>query len=167
VAAFQHCTDPPPLPPLPTCTQPGAIGMMAEAGRVEVFGVGNGGPAAVPGDRLTVLYRAFIDDHSKVGHVGMLFDSCDDQHPYVFQLGCGEVIPGWEYVGCPPFLCACPLSHRINMGVLGALPPPPPHRIAIWVYWVLCPPPLNTALRYGCIGCCEMCSYHRLGAVLV
>jgi len=57
------------------------------------------GPGAEDGDSVTVHYKAFIDKSSAVGKQGMMFDHADEHHPYMFHLGCGELIEGWEQ-GC-------------------------------------------------------------------
>ncbi len=52
----------------------------------EVVGTG---PAAMPGDTLSVHYTGKLQD-------GTVFDSSAGRAPYTLVLGAGNVIPGWE-----------------------------------------------------------------------
>jgi FKBP-type peptidyl-prolyl cis-trans isomerase len=52
----------------------------------EVVGTG---PAAMPGDTLSVHYTGKLQD-------GTVFDSSAGRLPYTLVLGAGNVIPGWE-----------------------------------------------------------------------
>lgn len=59
-------------------------------GKVEVKDLVNGkGPKAKAGDMLTVLYTGRLTN-------GKVFDSSEDRPPFVFTLGEGRVIQGWE-----------------------------------------------------------------------
>lgn len=47
------------------------------------------GPAAQPGDQVSVEYTGRLTD-------GTVFDSSVGGQPFVFALGSGQVIPGWD-----------------------------------------------------------------------
>lgn len=51
--------------------------------------VAGSGPAAKPGDTITVNYTGKLQD-------GTVFDSSVGKAPYTFVLGAGTVIPGWD-----------------------------------------------------------------------
>jgi len=55
------------------------------------------GSDAVRGRRVTVHYTGWLYDESGEGHKGTKFDSSRDQNePFAFRLGAGEVIRGWD-----------------------------------------------------------------------
>jgi FKBP-type peptidyl-prolyl cis-trans isomerase FkpA len=43
-----------------------------------------------------VDYTGWLYDASKVGHKGLQFDTSVGKTPFVFTLGAGQVIPGWD-----------------------------------------------------------------------
>ncbi len=54
------------------------------------------GPAAANGDRLTVSYTGWLWDANGVDNKGQVFDSASAAAPFVFVLGTGQVIAGWD-----------------------------------------------------------------------
>ena len=56
--------------------------------KIEDITVGTG-PAAKAGDSVTVDYTGWLTD-------GTQFDSSKGRKPFMFTLGAGEVIPGWD-----------------------------------------------------------------------
>lgn len=57
--------------------------------------VGTGTEAAA-GKKLTVNYTGWLYDPSKPDNKGFMFDTSLGKLPFVFTLGAGEVIPGWD-----------------------------------------------------------------------
>ncbi len=49
-----------------------------------------------PGQFLMVEYSGWIDESSKTGEKGKLFDTNVGQRPFGFKLGTGKVIQGWD-----------------------------------------------------------------------
>lgn len=63
--------------------------------RIEIT-VGEGA-AATPGDEVTVHYTGWLYDEHAPDKRGEKFDSSHDRgQPFVFQLGAGRVIRGWD-----------------------------------------------------------------------
>jgi FKBP-type peptidyl-prolyl cis-trans isomerase FkpA len=54
------------------------------------------GADATSGKLLTVDYTGWLYDGSKVDHKGLQFDTSVGKTPFVFTLGAGQVIPGWD-----------------------------------------------------------------------
>jgi len=54
------------------------------------------GDAAATGDTLTVDYTGWIYDPSQPDHKGLQFDTSIGKTPFVFTLGTGSVIQGWD-----------------------------------------------------------------------
>ena len=54
------------------------------------------GTQAGKGAHITVKYTGWIYDASKPDNKGARFDSTDDHGPFDFNLGAGDVIPGWD-----------------------------------------------------------------------
>ncbi len=52
------------------------------------------GPAAVAGQTVTVNYTGWLDAGG--GKHGKMFDTSVGKAPFVFPLGGGQVIPGWD-----------------------------------------------------------------------
>ena len=54
------------------------------------------GAEAQKGRNLSVHYTGWLYDHTKPDMKGRMFDSSRDRGPFNFQLGAGQVIPGWD-----------------------------------------------------------------------
>ena len=54
------------------------------------------GDSAASGDTLTVDYTGWIYDPSQPDHKGLQFDTSIGRSPFVFTLGTGSVIKGWD-----------------------------------------------------------------------
>lgn len=54
------------------------------------------GAEAQKGRNLRVHYTGWLYDHTKPDMKGRMFDSSRDRGPFDFQLGAGQVIPGWD-----------------------------------------------------------------------
>src|SRR5712691_11153943 len=54
------------------------------------------GTEATPGRRVQVHYTGWLYDEGKSDHKGRQFDSSRGNEPFMFQLGAGQVIPGWD-----------------------------------------------------------------------
>ena len=55
------------------------------------------GAEAVAGRNVTVHYTGWLYDATRADHKGTKFDSSRDRNePFEFQLGAGQVIPGWD-----------------------------------------------------------------------
>ena len=54
------------------------------------------GTAASPGNNLTVNYTGWLYDGSKTDGKGLKFDSSEGSDPFIFTLGAGDVINGWD-----------------------------------------------------------------------
>lgn len=55
------------------------------------------GPSAAAGDEVSVHYTGWLYDQSAPDRRGAQFDSSHDRgQPFVFQLGAGRVIRGWD-----------------------------------------------------------------------
>ena len=70
-------------------------GNVAELQRIDVT-VGTGAPA-VAGDEISVHYTGWLYDQAAADKRGRKFDSSRDRgQPFVFLLGAGRVIRGWD-----------------------------------------------------------------------
>jgi FKBP-type peptidyl-prolyl cis-trans isomerase FkpA len=83
------------------CSQRAAPALPAEAGSVsslESTDVVQGtGAVATAGARVTVHYTGWLYDRRLTGQKGAQFDSSrTGGQPFSFQLGAGQVIPGWD-----------------------------------------------------------------------
>lgn len=54
------------------------------------------GQEAVKGRTLSVHYTGWLYDPTRPEMKGRMFDSSRDRGPFSFQLGAGQVIPGWD-----------------------------------------------------------------------
>lgn len=54
------------------------------------------GAVAQKGRNLSVHYTGWLYDPAKPDMKGRMFDSSRDRGPFTFQLGAGQVIPGWD-----------------------------------------------------------------------
>ena len=54
------------------------------------------GPAAANGQVLTVNYTGWLYDPAAPDNKGTVFDSSAGRSPFVFTLGAGQVIQGWD-----------------------------------------------------------------------
>ena len=54
------------------------------------------GAEAQKGRNVSVHYTGWLYDHTKPDMKGRMFDSSRDRGPFNFQLGAGQVIPGWD-----------------------------------------------------------------------
>ena len=55
------------------------------------------GAEAVAGRNVTVHYTGWLYDPARADHKGAKFDSSRDRNePFSFDLGAGQVIPGWD-----------------------------------------------------------------------
>jgi len=74
---------------------PYAGGGVAELQRIDLA-TGKGPPAAI-GDEVSVHYTGWLYDQAAPGKRGAQFDSSRDRDaPFVFELGAGRVIRGWD-----------------------------------------------------------------------
>ncbi len=88
------------------------------------------GAEAVPGKAVTVHYTGWLSDESAADHRGPKFDSSRDRgDPFVFALGAGSVIKGWDQgvagmkVGGKRTLTIPPELGYGSRGAGGAIPP--------------------------------------------
>ena len=80
---------------------PKAPALPASAGSVDTLqvvdqSVGTGAVAAA-GQAVTVHYTGWLYDASKPDQKGTQFDSSRAGQPFQFELGAGQVIPGWDH----------------------------------------------------------------------
>lgn len=54
------------------------------------------GAEAQKGRNLSVHYTGWLYDPTQPGMKGRMFDSSRERGPFTFQLGAGQVIPGWD-----------------------------------------------------------------------
>jgi FKBP-type peptidyl-prolyl cis-trans isomerase len=54
------------------------------------------GAEAQKGRNISVHYTGWLYDPAQPGMKGRMFDSSRDRGPFTFQLGAGQVIPGWD-----------------------------------------------------------------------
>lgn len=79
------CSGPPPY----------TGGDVAELERIDVA-TGEGAPAAA-GDTVVVHYTGWLHDRNAADRRGAKFDSSHDRgQPFMFELGAGRVIRGWD-----------------------------------------------------------------------
>ncbi len=83
VTGVQGCSDPP-IGPTPN----------ASFSQTDLT-VGTGAEAN-PGRELTVNYTGWLYDASKTDSKGIQFDSSAERGAFIFQLGVGDVITGWD-----------------------------------------------------------------------
>jgi FKBP-type peptidyl-prolyl cis-trans isomerase len=88
------------------------------------------GPAATAGKEVTVHYTGWLYDAKAVDHHGRKFDSSRDRNdPFMFRLGAGMVIRGWDQgvqdmkVGGTRTLVIPPDLGYGARGAGGAIPP--------------------------------------------
>jgi len=88
------------------------------------------GAEAVAGRSVTVHYTGWLYDATRADHKGNKFDSSRDRNePFAFQLGAGQVIPGWDQgvagmkVGGQRTLTIPPDYGYGAQGAPGAIPP--------------------------------------------
>ena len=81
-----------------SCTSPTSPTHPAEFAQIDVR-AGTGATAAA-GQTLMVAYAGYLYDDTKADKKGQLFDSSKPGQPFVFKLGVGQVIQGWD-VGLP------------------------------------------------------------------
>lgn len=88
------------------------------------------GAEARKGRRVRVHYTGWLYDSSTADHKGTKFDSSRDRNePFEFQLGAGEVIPGWDegvdgmQVGGTRLLTIPPSMGYGARGAGGVIPP--------------------------------------------
>lgn len=82
---------------LAACSQPPpyAGGDVAELQRIDV--ATGQGAVAMAGDEVSVHYTGWLYDQNAAGKRGQKFDSSRDRgQPFVFLLGAGRVIRGWD-----------------------------------------------------------------------
>ena len=82
---------------LTACSQPPPYtgGDVAELQRIDV--VSGQGATAVAGDEISVHYTGWLYDQAAADKRGRKFDSSRDRgQPFVFLLGAGRVIRGWD-----------------------------------------------------------------------
>jgi len=81
-----------------SCTSPTSPTYPAEFTQTDVR-TGTGAVAAT-GQSIMVAYAGYLYDNTKADKKGQLFDSSKPGQPFVFKLGVGQVIQGWD-VGLP------------------------------------------------------------------
>ncbi len=86
------------------------------------------GDEAVTGKVLTVTYTGWLYDVSQTSQKGAIFDSSIGRDPFVFTLGAGSVIAGWDQglVGMKPGglrRLVIPPSLGYGQGRVGPIPP--------------------------------------------
>src|SRR6188472_2738241 len=88
------------------------------------------GAAATAGKEVTVHYTGWLYDESAADHHGRKFDSSRDRgQPFVFALGAGSVIKGWDQgvagtkVGGKRTLIIPPELGYGSRGAGGVIPP--------------------------------------------
>ena len=88
------------------------------------------GAEATPGQEVTVHYTGWLYDEKATDHHGKKFDSSRDRNdPFVFRLGAGQVIRGWDdgvagmKVGGTRTLVIPPTLGYGARGAGGAIPP--------------------------------------------
>ncbi len=87
------------------------------------------GAEAVAGHAVTVQYTGWLYDEKAPGHKGRKFDSSLDREPFVFPLGAGRVIKGWDQgvagmkVGGQRTLIIPPEMGYGSRGAGGVIPP--------------------------------------------
>jgi len=87
------------------------------------------GTTASTGQLISVDYTGWLYDTSKTDFKGAQFDTSTGRGPFVFVLGAGQVIPGWDQglvgmkVGGKRSLIIPPSLGYGTQGVPGAIPP--------------------------------------------
>ena len=87
-------STPPPKPVSPKPVAPAQAAARPAYTRTDLQ-VGNGAQAQ-KGRNLSVHYTGWLYDHTRPDMKGRMFDSSRDRGPFTFQLGAGQVIPGWD-----------------------------------------------------------------------
>ena len=81
-----------------SCTSPTSPTHPADFAQIDVR-AGTGATAAT-GQTLMVSYSGYLYDNTKADKKGQLFDASKPDQPFVFKLGVGQVIQGWD-LGLP------------------------------------------------------------------
>ena len=96
--AAKPAEPPPPEPAAPPAAKPSAAAKTPPARpaytRTDIQ-VGTG-PEAQKGRALSVHYTGWLYDPAQPEMKGRMFDSSRERGPFKFQLGAGQVIPGWD-----------------------------------------------------------------------
>ena len=90
----EPAATPPPKPGAPKPVPPKQPSARPAYTRTDLQ-VGTGAQAQ-KGRNLSVHYTGWLYDPTKPDMKGRMFDSSRDRGPFSFQLGAGQVIPGWD-----------------------------------------------------------------------
>lgn len=83
---------------LAACSQPLPPYTGGEVAELQRIDIATGqGAVAMPGDEISVHYTGWLYDQNAADKRGQKFDSSHDRNqPFVFMLGAGRVIRGWD-----------------------------------------------------------------------